>query len=211
MNWIPRRKWTRACFFLLFAAGLILQLAACGDDPGADVDLDVDLDDDTSFAGAEAMLAEGDVFATMSENGVVRLGLTEDRVYFELSEAVREHVDSAIRSDLEESDSRIGRSIGSAVRRGVAGALDVEIDYAVDDIRDVDYRAGELVFEFVDEDDGRMLDNAEVDDEPLTRAFAAEDARAFVAAFRRVKAGDASPVATDTVPVSTDTAGGGSF
>lgn len=173
-------------------------VAACGDDRGRNVTLDVG-DDDTLFADAEATLAEGDVFAVLTENGAVKLGLTQDRVYFQVSEAVRAHVDSAIETDLEESDSRIARSIGSAVRRGVAGALEFEIDYPVEAIRDVDYRGGELVFEFEDPDDGATLRNAEVDDEPLSRAFAAEDARAFVAAFRRVKAGESGPVTADSV------------
>lgn len=199
------------------ALGLALATLACGDG-GGDANIDIDFDDDEGpqLAGAKATLRPGDVFATMTENGVIRLGLSEDRVYFELSEVLREHVDSAISSDLEDSENRIARSIGSAVRRGVATALEVDIDYAVDEIRDVHYRAGELVFEFEDPDDGRVLENADVDDEPLTRAFAAEDARAFVAAFRRVKSGQSvdRPAAADSVEpgaAPNDSASGGTF
>lgn len=166
---------------------LSLLALACGDDSGPRVDFD--MDDDTLFTGAEATLAEGDVFATLTENGAVKLGLTEERVYFEVSQAVRERVDSEIASGMEESDNRIARSIGSAVRRGVAKALDIEIEFHVDEIRDVDYRDGELIFHFEDPEDEESLDNVKIDDEPLSRSFAEEDARAFVEAFRRVKAG----------------------
>lgn len=182
-------------------SALVLALTAgCGDDsrPRASFDLD----DDTLFAGAEATLAEGDEFAALSRNGAVKLGLTAQRVYFELSDAVRQHVDSAIATELESSDSRFMRSIGSAVRRGVAGALEFDIDFRVAEIDDVEYRDGELVFDFVDQEDERALENLDIDGEPITRAFSEEDARAFVAAFRRVKAGAGT---------GADTAGGASF
>ena len=194
-------------------AGALLALAtlfttACGDDDRPRARLHVD--DDTMFAGARATLEEGELFAANTENGVVRLGLTHERVYFELSEALREHVDSEIESGIQETENRIARSIGAAVRRGIAGALDVEIDYRVDEIRDVDYRDGELVFEFVDPRDGEALRGTDIDDEPITRAFAEDDARAFVAAFRRLKRADAS--AADSTPsadtAAADTAGG---
>ena len=201
------------------ALGFALATLACGDsrdEPGIDIDFDSD-NEDSPFEGAEATLEPGDVFATMTENGVVRLALSDDRVYFELSEAVREAVDSAISNDLEDSESRIARTIGSAVRRGVANALQFDIDYRVADIRDVDYRAGELVFVFEDPDDGRVLRDADLDDKPLTRSFAPDDARAFVAAFRRVKSGqavEAPASAADSVEMDgerPDTSGGASF
>ena len=192
----------------------------CGD--SADVNIDFD-EEDSTFAGRVANLEPGDEFAMLTENGAVRLALTRERVYFQVSEAVREHVDSTIREELEASDSRIARSIGSAVRRGVVGALEFDIDFRLDDIRDVDYRDGELVFEFEDPDDARALRNLKVDDEPLTRAFSERDARDFVAAFRRVKAAGSADPATarpradtaagvDTAAVlRPDTSGGASF
>jgi hypothetical protein len=182
--------------------------AACGDDRGTRAR--VDIDDDSLFAGSEATLREGDLFAANTENGAIRLGLTRERVYFELSEQLREHVDSEIESGIGESENRIARSIGAAVRRGIAGALDVEIDYRVDDIRDIDYRDGELVFDFVDPRDGEALRSTDIDDEPITRAFSEDDARAFVAAFRRLKRADPSVAGSTPSPDTTaaDTAGG---
>lgn len=180
------------------AVTLAVVAAACGDDP--DARARIDIDDDSLFAGSEATLREGDLYAANTENGAIRLGLTRERVYFELSEQVREHVDSEIESGIGEAENRIARSIGAAVRRGIAGAMEVAIDYRVAEIRDVDYRDGELIFDFVNPDDGRTLSSTDVDDEPITRAFAEEDARAFVAAFRRLK--------SDSVPAADAAAGG---
>ena len=163
----------------------VLATSACTDEPH----VEFSMDDDTTFADAEVEYASDDEFAMLTENGAVKLGLTRERVYFEVSEAVREHVDEQIAEDMGESDSRIGRSIGNAVRRGVRSAMSIDIDFDIDEIRDVEYRAGELRFEF-ENDHERSLDHVQIDDEPIGRSFAAEDAQALVAAFRRVKAGE---------------------
>ena len=200
----------------------LVALAACGDaDRHADMDIG---ENDTLFAGGEARLSEGDEFAALTENGAVKLGLTRDRVYFEVSEAVRQHVDGALEKGIEESESRIRRSIVGAIRRGLESALQFEIDFRVDEIEDVDYRDGEIVFRFVDGGNERSLENIDIDGEPLTRSFSEEDARAFVAAFRRVKAGEsargvADPTSRDSATrgavepetLDADTAGGASF
>ncbi len=161
-------------------------LAACMDEPN----VEFNMDDDSTFADAEVTYAADDEFATLTESGAVKLGLTSDRVYFTVSDAVREHVDEEIASGMKDNDSRIARSISGAVRRGVQSAMSIDIDYPLADIRDVDYRDGELVFDFVNEGDERGLENIDIDNEPITRSFTAEDAQAFVAAFRRVKAGE---------------------
>ena len=210
---------TRPLIVLAFA----LAATACSDSPN----VEFDMDDDTTFAGAEPNYAPGDEFAMLTENGAVKLGLTRDHMYFEVSEAVREHVDEQLEEDMGESDSRIGRSIASAVRRGVSSAMSIDIDYDLDEIRDVDYRGGELVFEFVRGEE-HALDNIEIDDEPITRSFSAQDARAFVDAFHRVKRGESVRGADDDSPapdsagdddedvdvdpdVDVDTAGGAAF
>lgn len=194
----------------------LILLASCTDEPH----VEFDMDDDTTFAGAEPNYASDDEFAMLTENGAVKLGLTRERVYFEVSQAVRDHVDEEIAEGVEDSDSRLARSIGDAVRRGVQSAMSIDIDFDIDEIRDVDYRNGELVFEFVNGEE-QSLDNINIDDEPVTRSFDADDARAFVDAFRRVKAGEsirgdtAFEVRTGTLADTTrepaDSAGGASF
>ena len=195
----------------LLASSMIVALAAgCTDEPKVDFSMDGELG---SLEDAEANYEADDEFATLTENGAVKLGLTSDRVYLEASAALRRHIDREIAEGMEESDSRIARSISNAVRRGVQSALEVDIDFRLDEIEDVDYRDGELVFDFVDEDDRRRLNNIDIDDEPITRAFTEEDARAFVDAFRRVKSGEGVPEGVpskgsrvDTTPAP-DTAG----
>ena len=115
---------------------------------------------------------------------------------------------------MAESDSRVARAISGAVRRGVRSALEFDVDFRVDEIREVDYVDGELVFDWVDPERNRTLENVEVDDEPITRAFDEQSGRAFVRAFRRVKRGDtlrAGGDAEDTASTPADTTGGASF
>ena len=91
-------------------------LVGCSDEPSVRFDVG---NDDTLFAGSEVTYGPEDQFATLSRDGVVKLGLTRERVYFTISDAVREHVDTEIEKGMEESDSRLGRAISGAVRSGV--------------------------------------------------------------------------------------------
>jgi hypothetical protein len=104
---------------------LLILLAGCMDEPN----VDVGMDGDTTFADARVTYAPGDEFATLTENGAVKLGLTSDRIYFTVSDAVRDHVDQEIASGVKDADSRLARSIGGAVRRGVQSALSFDIDF----------------------------------------------------------------------------------
>jgi hypothetical protein len=193
----------------------MLLVIGCTDEP----EVNIDFDDDTTFAGRVANLEPGDRFAMLTENGAVRLALTNERVYVQVSEAVREHVDSTMRDEFDESGSRIARSIGSAVRRGVVNALEFDVHFDVDEIRDVEYANGELVFDFEDSSRDRTLRNMEIDGQPLTRSFSEQDARAFVAAFRRLKRGETADTSAAAEPArdtavsgpSADTSGGASF
>ena len=192
----------------LMSAALVL--AACSEERSVQFDV---ADEDTSFANAEVRYAPGDQFATLSRDGVVKLGLTQERVYFTASDAVREHVDSTLEREMTESDSRVARAISGAVRRGVQSALRFDVDFRIDEIRDVEYVDGELEFDWVDPEDDRTLRNVEVDGRPVTRAFDEEPGRAFVQAFRRVKRGDTlrdGGAAADSAP-SPDTSGGAAF
>jgi hypothetical protein len=187
-----------------------LALVACSEERSVQFDV---ADEDTSFADAEVRYAPGDQFAALSRDGVVKLGLTQERVYFTASDAVREHVDSTLEREMTESDSRVARAISGAVRRGVQSALRFDVDFRVDEIHDVEYVDGELEFDWVDPDDDRTLRNVEVDGQRVTRAFDEESGRAFVRAFRRVKRGDTlrDDTAADDTAAAVDTAGGASF
>ena len=199
--------------FRVLGLAMVLVLVGCSDERSVQFGM---TDEDSLFAGREVQLAPNDQFAVLSRDGVVKLGLTQERVYFAASEAVREHVDATLEKEMSESESRVARSIAGAVRRGVQSALRFDVDFRIDEIRDVDYVDGELVFEWVDPDRNRTLDNVNVDDEPITRAFDEEAGRAFVRAFRRVKRGDTLRAGTGTVDsgpsvTTVDTGGGASF
>lgn len=191
---------------------LVLVVVGCSDERSVQFGV---TDDDSIFAGREVQLAPNDQFAVLSRDGVVKLGLTRERVYFAASDAVREHVDSTLQREMSESESRVARSIAGAVRRGVQSALKFDVDFRIDEIRDVDYVDGELVFDWVDPD-RNSLDKVEVDDEPITRAFDEDAGRAFVRAFRRVKRGDTLRAGADSAagtgsPIPVDSTGGASF
>ena len=187
----------------LLMAGLIL-VAGCSDEPSVRFDV---TDDDSLFAGSVVTLEPGDQFAVLSRDGVVKLGLTQDHVYFTASDAVREHVDETLEREMGESDSRFARAISGAVRRGVRSALEFDVDFRVDEVRDVDYVDGELVFDWVDPDQSDMLDHVEVDNRPITRAFDEENGRAFVQAFRAVKRGSLLRDSVSTVDSAASTSG----
>lgn len=204
----------------MMAVLVVAVFAGCSDERNVKFTMG---DQDSTFAGREVELAPSDQFAVVSRDGVVKLGLTRERVYFTASDAVREHVDSTLQKEMSESDSRFARAISGAVRRGLQSALAFDVDFRIDEIRDVDYVDGELVFDWVDPEREGTLDNVEIDDQPVTRAFDAESGRAFVRAFRRVKRGEtlrdtgltvdsaSTDGASTSTPAAADTAGGASF
>lgn len=157
---------------------LVVALASggCGDAP------DFELDRDTAVG--EAPADADDLFSILSRGGEVKLGLTDQTVYFRLSDEVLADVDADIQEDLAGKEG-IGGRIASAVTGGVSRALRTRVSWDVDEIRDVRWEDDRLVFEF--EDGSRKLRDMTVGDEELEDAFTEEDARAFVAAFDEVK------------------------
>jgi len=171
--------------------GLVLTLAGCGSDHRDDFDVSVggaetgDIDTgDMDLSAATPTVEDGDRFVALTRDGAVKLGLNNDDVYFRLSQALRDSIEAAIDRDVGEAEG-FGGWIGGMVQSGVGRALAFRVRYPLDEIRDVRYEDGELLFEFTDPDREIEMD---VDGQPLTRAFTETDARAFVEAFREVKA-----------------------
>lgn len=155
----------------LAAALLIPVLAGCGDRPEADMD----------FGGEDI---GPDRHAILSEDGNVKLGLTDEFVYFALSDQALEEA----RSDMREGSEKEGVEgfVGGIVEKTVGKALAFRAKYRVSEIEDIRWEDGELRLEFTDPD--RSLGSFEVDDRPVAEAFAEDDVRAFAEAFREVKA-----------------------
>ena len=155
----------------LIAIVLLAQIAACGD-AGADVDFDAsDIGEDR--------------FAVASRDGAVRMALTDEFVYFALSDSVLELARSEIDPDSGTAEGIRG-AISGIVRGGVSRALSFRAKYPVDDIRDIRWEDGRMVFDF---DDPRrsLSDNFKVEDRPVEEAFAEADVQAFAREFRRLK------------------------
>lgn len=147
--------------------------------------------DEYDLTGAEVVLDAGDRFAMLTTDGAVKMGLTDERVYLRLSRALRDRIEGDVERDLDQEEG-IGRWISGMVRGGVSRALSFRVSYDLNEIRDVRYEGGELVFDFVDPDES--IDGFEVDGRPVTEAFGEDDARRFVEEFDRVRSAAAAPV-----------------
>lgn len=149
---------------------LIVSLAGCDQGPEVDFSGD-DLGDDR--------------FAIHSENGELRLALTDEFVYFALADSVQDLARSEMESGMADEGGLAG-AIGGIVRGAVGQALSFRAKYPVAEIRDVRWQDGRMVFDFADP--GRSLgDTFEVDDEPADQAFVESDVQAFGAEFRKLK------------------------
>ncbi|HSH44354.1 MAG TPA: hypothetical protein VK966_00725 [Longimicrobiales bacterium] len=155
------------------AAVLLIPLLAiaCGDSP------DVDFNGED---GAE------DLFVVHSDDGAVKMALTEEHVYFALSDSVLTEAQRDLEAD-DSSEGGIGRVVGGAVRGTVSRALRFRARYAVDEVRDIRWEDGEMVFRFTDPD-RRLGTSLRVEDRPVSQAFRQEDVEAFGRAFRELRA-----------------------
>jgi hypothetical protein len=85
------------------------------------------------------------------------------------------------------SDTGLGGSIASLVKKTVAGAIETHMVYRLADIRDVRYDEGRLVFEWVDGGDHNLFGDTKVDGKRQGNTFRADDAERFIEAVRARK------------------------
>ena len=156
----------------MLALALLVPLAACG---GGDTEVDFGADD----------IGE-DRFSVLSRDGEVKMGLTDDFVYFALSEASLEQARTEMDQDLGDGEGLSGM-IGGMVQKGVEKALTFRAKYRVDEIADIRWTEDEMEVIFTD-GDRDITDNLKVDDRPVTEAFDRQDVEAFAEAFRNLKA-----------------------
>lgn len=160
----------------LLALALLGSITACG---GGDTEVD--------FGGDEI---GDDRFSVLSRDGEVKMGLTDEFVYFALSESALEEARAEMEEDLGDGEG-LGGMIGGMVQKGVEKALTFRAKYRVAEIEDIRWADGEM--EMIFTDGGReVTDNLKIDDRPVTEAFSRDDVEAFAEAFRAVKAGSAS-------------------
>lgn len=131
-------------------------------------------------------------FAVLSQDGDVKMGLTDDFVFFAVSDSVIADVRGGIRG---ESGAEEGTFLSGVLETVVGKALDFRARIPVTEIRDIRWADGAMRFEFLDAD-RRLGEQFQVDDEPVTEAFGEAEVRAFSEAFRQLTAvSDREPAA----------------
>ena len=158
----------------LLVMALAVALVGCGD-----------RDNQVDFGGGEI---GPDLHAIESRDGVIKMGLTQEWVYFALSDSARADAAAELEADAEAEGMK--GFFGGIMQNLVGRALDFRARYAVAEIRDIRWQDGRMHFEFIDPD--RRLDrNLQIgEDESVTEAFAEEDVKAFGEVFRAVKGDD---------------------
>jgi hypothetical protein len=130
-------------------------------------------------------LREGDLRIFNADSSVDVI-LSGDRILAGLSPKTV----GKIRSELDTAaatDSGLGGSIASLVKKTVAGAIETHMVYRVSDIRDVRYEDGRLVLEWMDGTDHNLFGDTKVNGRRQGNTFRAEDAERFIDAFHERK------------------------
>lgn len=126
-------------------------------------------------------------FTILSRDGKVALLLMPTSVAFQLSDGTMRKIENELRDEADEAeDNPIGDAIKTAVLAGVRVLLKHSAECSLRDLRDVDYRDGELVF--ISTNGQRVFRGLDMNDDDLTRAFSEREAKAFVHEFRRLRA-----------------------
>lgn len=158
-------------------AALALLFAACAPDAPA-VEEETPAESSVSF---DSDIAGTEVTSIVTEGGEVRLGLTDEVLYFGLTDRVAGEVEKGL--DDAESEGGLGGFIAGAVSNAVVGALTTPIQIPLDDVRDVRYEDGRLDIDFEGE---HSTVDLEIDDEPVDQQFDPEEARRFAEAFHEL-------------------------
>lgn len=162
---------------------LTLSLAGCGDRDNASMD----------FGGEEI---GPDRHAVVGEDGDIKLGLTDEYVYFALSEETLGKARAEMRREAEQDGA--GGLVGGALEKTVGKALGFRARLPVSEIEDIRWEDERMRIVFTDPD-RTFGDDLSVADRPVTEAFTEEAVREFGAALRQLK-GDA-----DQLPARTGT------
>lgn len=123
-----------------------------------------------------------DRYAIYSRGGEVKLGLTDEAIYYRLSDSLLQEVDREMARETEGRDG-IGGAIADAVTGGVSDLLRHQMEYRVEDIRDLRYQDGQIAITF---EDG-TTETPDVESEDGEPVFPQDDAERFIDAFRKVK------------------------
>ena len=130
-------------------------------------------------------LGAGDV-RIYNADSTVEVILSGDKILAGLSPKtvgkIRQQLDTS-----HATDSGLGGSIATLVKKTVAGAIGTHAVYHLGDIRDVRYEDGRLVFEWMDGGDHNLFGSTRVDGKRQGNTFRADDAERFIEAVRARK------------------------
>lgn len=157
---------------------LVLPLGAC-DEGGPRLER-------AGARAGELPVDDDDRFSTLSRDGKIKLALTEDILYFRLSDDALREADLEMEEDTRDEEGLAG-VITSAVTGAVSNALRTRVSFDVQNIRDIRWDDGQLVLELEEGPD--RLENFTVDGEDVSTRFEEDEIRALAQEFEKVKRG----------------------
>jgi hypothetical protein len=156
--------------------------------PDVHVDPDVRVDPRAGPATTQAIeaLAPGDM-RIYNQDSSVNLVLRGAEVLAGLSPQMREKITREITQSTTDDAGRFPAAVANVVRSTVASAIGTHAVYPVRDIREIEYRDGQIVLVRNSGRTVELLNNVKTDGEEISRTFAREDALRFVEAVRARK------------------------
>jgi hypothetical protein len=139
-------------------------------------------------------MSESVLLSIKSNDNAVELTLSDATVTMKLSESLLQEVDGEMQRDLQhDSDVAKGGLAGrfaQFVTNAVGSMLHQTIQYALADIKSVEYQNGGLVFAY-NRKHTLSFEAVNIGSKPALQSFTEADARAFADRFTEVKAGHA--------------------
>ncbi len=150
-------------------------------------------DADTRFPDRDTTPAEklgpNDMVITTTDS-VMQMGVIGDHIVMRLAPKALDSVRVATDTSKVEG-SGFAASLEKTIKRGVAAALQKQVDIPVADVRDVRYDNGRIVFDWINKP-AAAPDNTKSNGRDLLASFSAQDSERFVAAVKAHKAAGAT-------------------
>ena len=162
----------------------LLTVAACAPEP-SEVAPDTDRRETAGVAADDEAPPGKEQIVITTRDGDADLGLTDEVLYFRLSDKARARVESDMATETDDLDGVAG-SIVRSVTGAVADALGFAVQIPVEDITSVRYEDDRLQIETTS--DNSFTFGQDDNENAPDRQFDPDDARRFAAAFERVKA-----------------------
>ena len=147
-------------------------------------------DADTRFSDRDTTpvekLGPNDMMMT-TRDSTMQMGVVGDHITMRLAPRALDSVRVATDTSKVEGNG-FAASLEKTIKRGVAAALQKQVEIPLSDVRDVRYENGRLVFDWVNKP-AMAPDNTKSNGRDLLASFSEQDCQRFVAAVRAHKAG----------------------